>query len=187
MDITAQKQALRREAKARRALLPGAAETVAAAALPCIAKGSVVAGFFALGTELDPAALLATLAARGDRLCLAAVSGTAQPLLFRGYKPGDPLVPGPYGTSEPGPAAPLLRPDVVLVPLLAFDRQGWRLGYGGGYYDRSLRALRAEGPLLAIGLAYAAQEVASVPHDEKDERLDLVVTEQGVLSCTEMR
>jgi 5-formyltetrahydrofolate cyclo-ligase len=76
---------------------------------------------------------------------------------------------------------------VVLVPLLAFDRRGWRLGYGGGYYDRTLRALRAEGPLLAIGLAYAAQEVAAMPHDETDERVDLVVTEQGVLSCTEVR
>jgi 5-formyltetrahydrofolate cyclo-ligase len=76
---------------------------------------------------------------------------------------------------------------VVLVPLLAFDRRGWRLGYGGGYYDRTLRALRAEGPLLAIGLGYAAQEVAAVPHDEKDERVDLIVTERGVRSCTEVR
>jgi 5-formyltetrahydrofolate cyclo-ligase len=187
MDITAQKKALRREAKARRTLVPGAADVVAAATLPCIAKGSIVAGFFALGTELDPAPLLAALATRGDRLCLAAVAGTGEPLLFRGYKPGDRLVPGLYGTSEPGPAAPLLRPAVVLVPLLAFDRRGWRLGYGGGYYDRTLRALRAEGPLLAIGLGYAAQEVAAVPHDEKDERVDLIVTERGVRSCTEVR
>lgn len=143
----------------------------------------IVAGFIAISTELDPAPLMAALSARGTSLCLPFVQGEDQPLLFRRYRPGDALVPGPHGTLEPEAKAPLLRPATLLVPLLAFDAKGWRLGYGGGYYDRTLRAMRAKGHVRAIGLAYAAQERASVPHDEKDERLDLIVTEQGVMSC----
>jgi 5-formyltetrahydrofolate cyclo-ligase len=150
-----------------------------------LGASDVVAGFIAMTSELDPAPLLAALAGRGHELCLPFVQGQDRPLGFRRYSPGDPLVPGPHGTSEPASGAALIRPSVVLVPLLAFDRKGWRLGYGGGYYDRTLRALRAEGPVRAIGLAYAAQEVASVPHDERDERMDGVVTERGVVACAE--
>ena len=180
---------MRAEARQRRASLgvAGAAEAVAGHALRILAIGDkpVYAGFWAISSELDPAPLLAVLHARGDVLCLPFVAGAGQPLGFRRYRPGDVLTAGPHGTREPLAAAATTIPTVVFVPLLAFDRKGWRLGYGGGYYDRTLRALRQAGRVRAIGLAYAEQEVPALPHEASDERLDHVVTEQGVIACAE--
>ncbi|MCW5732408.1 MAG: 5-formyltetrahydrofolate cyclo-ligase, partial [Alphaproteobacteria bacterium] len=130
--------------------------------------------------ELDPRPLMELLAERGGRLALPGAARPGQPLVFHAYRWGDPLRPGPFGVMIPAEGAPELLPDMVLVPLLAFDRQGGRLGYGGGFYDRTLEALRRARPaLVAVGLAFAAQEVACLPHEAGDQRLDWIVTEHG--------
>ena len=182
----AEKAALRIAAKARRDALatPGAAAAVArhvtASRLIPAAGGIRVSAYLAMGSELDPAPLMAALVANGNISLMPAVAARGQPLLFRRWQPGDALVPGPLGTRTPSPEAPVDTPDVLLVPLLAFDAEGYRLGYGGGYYDRTLKSLRAAGPIVAIGMAYAGQEVTSLPHAAYDERLDAVATEKGV-------
>jgi 5-formyltetrahydrofolate cyclo-ligase len=117
----------------------------------------------------------------GHRLVLPAIRAAGEPLDFRAWQPGEPLVPAGFGTQEPAATAPSVAPSVLLVPLLAFDAAGYRLGYGGGFYDRSLALLRAAGDTLAVGLAYADQQVAAVPREATDQPLDLVVTERRVI------
>lgn len=112
---------------------------------------------------------------------LPALVGRDRPMEFRRWHAGDTLVPGQLGTNQPAKEAPVVEPSVLLVPLLAFDRAGYRLGYGGGYYDRTLAALRAGREVVAFGVAFAGQEVDHVPHDETDQRLDWVITEQGAI------
>jgi 5-formyltetrahydrofolate cyclo-ligase len=182
------KKTLRSDARARRraarlALGDAAASALCEAclaALPAfgLAAGAVVGGYWPIGDEADPRPLMEALHGLGFRLALPAVAGAA-PLTFRAWTPGQPLVEEPHGTREPPPTAPVLRPDVMLIPLLAFDGDGWRLGRGGGHYDRTLGALRAAGRVLAVGIAFAAQRVAAVPRDGYDQRLDWVVTEEG--------
>ncbi len=158
----------------------------AAAALAAAAKSlsswGPVAGYWPIGDEIDCRPLLAALAGLGCPLALPAVVAPDQPLAFRAWAPGGTLVAGAHGTREPPADASLVRPGLVLVPLLAFDRDLYRLGYGGGYYDRTLDRLR-RGPqgVRAIGLAYAAQEVAAVPRDGFDARLDGMLTERGLI------
>ena len=177
------KAELRRKAEAHRQTLaaPGHAAALAAHAdALAIAPGAVVAGYAAFRAEADPNALLRALADRGHPLALPAMTGKAEPLRFQRWREGDALVAHPYGVAEPLADAPVVVPSVVLVPLLAFDGRGTRLGYGGGYYDRTLAALRAVGSVRAIGIAYAGQELAEVPHGAHDERLDAVLTENGL-------
>jgi len=114
-------------------------------------------------------------------LALPAIAGRGQPLVMRAYEFGAPLSRGQWGIREPTPDAPEVEPDIVLVPLLAFDRGGGRIGYGAGYYDMTLARLRAKKKIAAIGLAFAVQETASVPVTPRDERLDLVLTEREVI------
>ncbi len=137
----------------------------------------VVAGYWPMAGEADVRPLLEALARRGCPVVLPAVVAKDQPLLFRRWHPGMPLEAGRHGTFHPPPHSPALRPDLLLMPLLAFDRRGGRLGYGGGYYDRTLAALRGERPATAVGIAYAAQEMDALPHEPHDQRLDWVVTE----------
>jgi 5-formyltetrahydrofolate cyclo-ligase len=180
----AAKAALRVAARADRDRLatPQAAEAVARHVLASglVPAGAKVSAYLAMGSELDPAPTVAALAARGHAALMPVVTPRGQPLVFRHWRPGDRLVKGPLGTQMPHPDAPVDEPDVLLVPLLAFDALGYRLGYGGGYYDRTLRALRAGRKITAIGLAYAGQEVTSVPHEAYDERVDAVATELGL-------
>lgn len=144
-------------------------------------EGGAVSFYTPQGHEMDPRPLAEALASRGHPLCLPVVTGKNAPLQFRAYAFGDLLEAGVWSIPQPLSQAPAMEPDVLLVPLLAFDRRGYRLGYGGGYYDRTLSLLRSRKPLLAIGLAYAAQEVETVPADARDERLDAVVTEGEVI------
>ncbi len=196
MDEAADKQRLRAAARKSRAEAH-AADTARAAPEQAadrflasfaaeVARGSraVVAGYWPFGTELDVRPLLHRLADRGVGLALPVTRGTDLPLEFRRWKPGDGLVQGAYGISHPQSLAPVVVPSLLLLPLLAFDARGWRLGYGAGYYDRTLAALRGLGvtragglPVLAIGIAYAAQETLAVPHHSGDQRLDGIVTE----------
>ena len=142
-------------------------------------KGAIIAGYWPMGEELDPRPLMLALASRGHAMALPVTPPRGQPLAFRAWVPGAALRPGPMGTSEPV-AGEELRPDVVLVPLLAFDRAGRRLGYGGGYYDRTLAALPGA---KAIGIAYAGQEMPEVPAGPQDFRLPLIATEDSVIIC----
>ncbi|MDJ0942505.1 MAG: 5-formyltetrahydrofolate cyclo-ligase [Kiloniellales bacterium] len=141
-----------------------------------------VSGYWPLRDELDPRPVLEALAARGRRLCLPVVVESGAALVFRSWRPDAALEPAVFGTRVPGPDCPSVEPDILLVPLLAFDRRGRRLGYGGGFYDRTLAALRGRRPVLAIGLAFAAQEVEEVPVEAGDEALDRIVTEREVIA-----
>lgn len=187
-DIAAIKQAMRREAEGRRAEAAASAdaeapERLARNVLSAVTTwpGAIASAYWPMRDELDPLLALKALAAKGHPTCLPVVLGNNQPLVFRSWKPGQHLVTGAFGTSEPPPEAPEVEPDLLLVPLLAFDRKGYRLGYGGGFYDRTLVALRARKAILAVGIAFAKQEVPEVPHDELDQRVDLIVTEAGVI------
>ncbi len=146
-----------------------------------VPPGAAVSGYWPMRSEIDPRPILTALHARGHSLCLPVVVGKGQPLIFRAWRPGDGLVAGGFGTQVPDEEQETVVPRLLLVPLLAFDRAGYRLGYGGGFYDRTLAALRAQGPVVAVGLAFSAQEVESVPHDATDARLDWIVTEAEAL------
>lgn len=145
--------------------------------------GLVVSGFASLPGELDCMPLMERLAADGVRLALPRVVAKGQPLEFRQWAPGDAMDAGVWGIAEPKADRAVLEPDILLVPLLAIDREGWRLGYGGGFYDRTLAALRDAKPIIAIGLAYDAQVVDAVPHLDYDEPLDWVLTPSGAMRC----
>lgn len=151
------------------------AEQLAPISLPA---GCAVSGYLPIGDEVDVMPLLQALRADGHAIALPVVVQRHLPLAFRRWRDGDALEDGPLGTRQPIADAPKIRPDALLVPLLAFDRRGYRLGYGGGYFDRTLSALRRDGPVIAIGASYAGQEVPSVPRGPHDEPLDWVVTER---------
>jgi len=182
-----EKSRLRAEAIARRDALPAdqrqaAAEAIAARPFPLpIRSGTIVSGFMPLKSEINPLPLMRKLTEQGARLTLPVIAGRGQPLVMREWTWGEPLVAGIWGIREPQPQARAVDPDIVLAPLLAFDRTGHRLGYGGGYYDLTIAQLRERKTLAAIGLAFAAQEVSSVPVTPRDARLDLVLTERGVI------
>lgn len=190
-ELRAAKAALRRPMLERRtaiaAAAPDAGSQVAAlvAASFAPASGSVVAGYWPMRDELDPRPTLSALSARGCRIALPVVAARGQPLVFRAWEDDEPLQDGPYGTAHPAEDADVVEPQLLLVPMLAFDRAGRRLGYGGGFYDRTLAALRGRFAVQAIGVAYADQEVDSVPAGPEDARLDGVVTERAYLDFTE--
>ncbi|HWK46094.1 MAG TPA: 5-formyltetrahydrofolate cyclo-ligase [Stellaceae bacterium] len=181
LKVVARRQAQRQRAEAHAAGAASAAEAVALHAARWLAdRPGIVSGYWPMRTELDCRPLLHGLAAAGRGLALPVVLSPAMPLGFRRWQPGVALVPGGFGTLVPPPEAETVEPDVLLVPLLAFDRQGRRLGYGGGFYDRTLAALRRHRPVVALGVAYAMQEMPDLPSDALDQPLDAVVTEQGI-------
>lgn len=144
-----------------------------------VIPGTPVAGYWPMRDEVDVRGLLADLVAAGADIALPVIAAPDRPLVFRRWRPGDVLAAGAFRIAEPAADKRTVVPQVVIVPLLAFDGAGYRLGMGRGYYDRTLRALRTGGAVVAVGVAFAAQEVAEVPHDGFDERLDWVVTERG--------
>ena len=183
------KAELRRAALARRDALPAearkaAAEAIAARAFPLpISPGTIVSGFMPMKakSEINPIPLLRKLADAGASLALPAIAGRGHPLIMRAWRFGAPLKAGQWGIFEPTPEAPEVVPDIVIVPLAAFDRHGQRIGYGAGYYDMTINALRAKKKVIAVGIAYAAQEIPKVPATERDARLDLVLTERETI------
>jgi 5-formyltetrahydrofolate cyclo-ligase len=155
-----------------------AAQAIALRGLPLDVKpGAVIAGYSPIRSEIDPAPLMRKLAEQGAQLALPAITARGQSLKFRLWHPGERLLPGPLGILEPSPAAAEITPDIVLVPLAAFDGVGHRIGYGAGHYDRTLAQLRKSRAVTAIGLAFAAQEVEAVPALQHDVALDYVLTE----------
>ncbi|MCP1334884.1 5-formyltetrahydrofolate cyclo-ligase [Futiania mangrovi] len=188
-DISATKAAARAEAKAARRAAQAAAGPDAGGraarnwmALAGDVAGRTVAVYYAMGEEMPTLPLIAALVRAGASTALPVVAGRDRPLVFRAWAPGDPLVSGGFGTSVPAADAAVVVPEILAVPLLAWDGQGYRLGYGGGFYDRTLAALRAAAPgVRAIGLAFAGQRVAGVPREATDIALDALAHEAGIV------
>lgn len=178
---------LRRAAAARRDALPAemrkaAAEAIAAREFPLpVAPGAIVSGFMPMKSEINPLLLMQKLESAGARLGLPRIVGRGHPLSMRAWAFGAPLERGQWGIREPRADALEVDPDILIVPLLVFDRAGYRLGFGAGYYDMTITALRARKTITAVGIAFAAQEVPAVPWTERDARLDLVLTEREAI------
>jgi 5-formyltetrahydrofolate cyclo-ligase len=175
-------KATRREAAEKR---PDAARHAARAFLDAIeiAEDATVALYHPINTELDTKPLAAALLDRGVRIALPVASKKPAPLVFRLFAAGDPLVEGVFGEQVPTDAADMVTPDIIVAPLLGFTRAGVRLGYGGGYYDRTIEALQKNGAVLFVGYAFALQEVDALPASPLDQRLDWVATERGAIRC----
>lgn len=145
--------------------------------------GKVAALYHGLGSELSPLLLADHLRETGWTLALPAVEDAeAARMVFRAWSPGEPLVPDSIGLRGPTADRPALEPDLVIAPLLAFQRDGTRLGQGGGYYDRALQALRARKPVFVLGVAYSGQQTANLPHEPHDQRLDAILTEKEYIA-----
>jgi len=185
-DTQSDKAQLRTAALAKRDALPAAerqqgAETITREFPLSIKQGTIVSGFMPMRSEINPLPLMRKLAAQGAQLALPVIQGRGKPLLMRAWGFGAPLEARQWGIKEPTDDAPVVDPDVLLVPLACFDRAGHRVGYGAGYFDKTIRALRAKKSVTAVGLAFAVQEIARVPATEFDEALDLVLTEREVI------
>ena len=185
-EIAQQKKLARKAAEAARAvahtvLTDTAALTLARTGIDFAGPvpGRTVSAFIPFGDEIDTRPLLAKLAAEGFTTCVPVVVKPATPLEFRAWVPGEETVPGRWNIPVPPETAKVVEPDVLLVPLLAFDRQGYRLGYGGGFFDRTIERLRGLKPVVAIGVAYSAQRVDEVIRGEHDQKLDWILTEAG--------
>jgi 5-formyltetrahydrofolate cyclo-ligase len=183
MSATASKASLRTEALAKRDALSdeqrvAASLAVAKRGLPFeISPGTVVSGYSPIRNEIDPVPLMRKIAEQGGLLALPAVMARGQSLTFRAWSPNDRMVMGPLGILEPSPAAAELIPDIMLVPLAAFDRLGHRIGYGAGHYDHTFAHLRKAKAVRGVGLAFAAQQIKAVPALAHDVALDYVLTE----------
>lgn len=186
-EVTEAKAALRLAALARRDALPASerasgAQTIAARTFPvAVPHGAIVSGYSPMKSELNPIPLMRKFADAGAQLALPVVAGRGKPLTMRAWSFGEELASGVWGIREPKADAPEVFPDILLVPLAAFDRHGHRIGYGAGYYDMTITRIRAMKPALAVGIAFAAQEIDRVPATSFDARLDLVLTEREVI------
>ncbi|PPD45951.1 MAG: 5-formyltetrahydrofolate cyclo-ligase [Methylocystis sp.] len=192
--MTDVKTDLRRHALARRDLVSpqeahAAAAAVAARGLALvmdIAAGTghaapIVSVYWPIRSEVNTRPLIEALAGKGYRVTLPVMHKVRHPLVFRDFAPGDDLVKGPYGLSEPADDKPARDPDIIFAPLAAFDRRGYRLGYGGGIYDATLAELRPKKKVTVIGVAYATQEADHVPTEPHDQRLDYLLTERELI------
>jgi 5-formyltetrahydrofolate cyclo-ligase len=188
-DVSAptQKSELRTAALAKRDAMSAAerqqgAETVAARAFPlAVPPGIIVSGFMPMRSEINPLPLMRKLAGDGAQLALPVIQGRGKPLLMRAWSFGAPLEARQWGIKEPADDAAVVDPDVLIVPLACFDRAGHRIGYGAGYFDKTIRGLRAKKSVTAVGIAFSAQEIPHVPATGFDEKLDLVLTEREVI------
>jgi len=180
--IEAKRQVRARMLAAREAWDPSCGAALAGHVLHVLPPpvGAVVSGFWPIGKEIDIRPLLLALYLRGHPIVLPETPKRGNPLIFRLWHPGAAMVPERFGTSRPD--GEVRQPDFLLVPLLAFDRRGYRIGYGAGYYDRTLAMLPGR---FRLGVAYAAQELDVVPAGPYDQRLDAVATERGVIFCKE--
>jgi 5-formyltetrahydrofolate cyclo-ligase len=181
------KATLRQSALARRDAMPAdaraaAVETVCQRPFPIlIAPGTIVSGYSPMKSEFNPVPLMRKFADAGATLALPVTPKRGNPLIMRAWAFGDELASGVWGIREPKPEAPEVFPDIMLVPLAAFDRSGHRIGYGAGYYDMTIARIRAMKPVTTIGLAFAVQETGKVPATSFDQQLDLVLTESEII------
>ena len=186
-SLIEEKDRLRRGAGRRRRELAAAEAPAVAGAKAAdqflaqfsLPKGAIVSAYWPMGDELDPRPLIHRLHGAGHVIGLPVVVAKGAPLMFRAWTPETRFVPGGFRTEVPEPSAPEVVPNVLLVPLLAFDEAGYRLGYGGGFYDRTLVKLRASAHISAIGFAYEGQAVADVPRADYDQPLDAISGRHG--------
>ncbi len=184
MDISEQKKTARKQAFAARKAAQSPTASIAAsghltAFLSTQPKGSIVAGYMPIQTEIDPRPTQTALCDLGYRLCLPVIQGHNKPLVFREWTPESGMIEGDFGALIPR-GGDYLTPDIAIIPLVGFDAKGARLGYGGGFYDRTLAEIETQKNVLKVGFAFAGQEIASVPTDRFDQYLDAIVTENGV-------
>lgn len=184
IDISELKQTARRKAFAARKTAHCQSANIAACGfltehISALGSDTVVAGYMPIQTEIDPRPSLHSLHEQGHRICLPVIQGHAMPLLFREWEPNCAMIEGDFGALIPR-GGDLLTPSAAIVPLVGFDATGSRLGYGGGFYDRTLEGLRKDPNFVAIAFAFAGQELTDVPVDRFDQKMDLVVTENGV-------
>lgn len=182
-DLLAIKAAARKAAFARRKVAYDTARPAVAGLLSEVLagyRGVPLSGYMPIRTEIDPLASMAEAAAHGD-VAVPVITAAGQPLRFSRWEPGCALAKGPFGAMIPA-HEDFLEPEILIVPLVAFDAHGGRLGYGGGFYDRTLEGLRSRRPTLAIGFAFDAQEADDLPLEATDQPLDMVVTESRILS-----
>ena len=184
------KKRLRREALERRAALPHDLRGLFSRrlveqglALAERFEASIVSAFYPIRNEPDTLALLEALAFEGVSTALPVIVSRTAPLQFRRWRPGEPTIPGDMNIPEPPASAETVEPDLLFVPLAAFDRRGHRIGFGAGYYDRTLSLLRAKKRVCAVGVAYATSEVETAPDEPHDERLDFILTEQDLIDA----
>lgn len=186
ISLVTTKAQQRTAALARRDALPiterrAASQKIAQRRFPVpLGEGTVVAGYSPVRSECDPIPLMRSLAGNGAQLALPVIEKD-KTLSFAEWRQGEQLTAGPFGILQPRPSALDVEPDIILVPLVGFDRSGHRIGYGVGYYDRTLQALRARKPVVAVGIAFAIQEIDTVVADANDQRLDLVLTEREMI------
>jgi 5-formyltetrahydrofolate cyclo-ligase len=184
-DLAAAKAAARKAAFARRKAAHAASDSTDSALLSGVLagyRGVPLAGFLPIRTEIDPLPAMSEAAALGP-VAVPVITAAGQPLLFSRWTPDGPLRDGPFGARVPE-VDDFIEPEILIVPLVAFDRHGGRLGYGGGFYDRTLERLRARRATLAIGFAFDAQEAESLPLEPTDQPLDMIVTERRVLTAS---
>ncbi|MBY8975286.1 5-formyltetrahydrofolate cyclo-ligase [Rhodobacteraceae bacterium NNCM2] len=185
MDLSEEKAALRKRAFAARKVAHADRGDSPLAARDHFLAGrmhtgaAVISAYCPIRTEIDPTPLMEALHAAGHTLCVPVIQGEGMALKFARWQPGEAMVPGPFGAEVPADLH-WVEPELLITPLVAFDAGCWRLGYGGGFYDRSLEELRQKRPTRAVGLAYSAQEVVAVPREPTDQPLDAVVTELGL-------
>ncbi|HPG22492.1 MAG TPA: 5-formyltetrahydrofolate cyclo-ligase [Amaricoccus sp.] len=186
-DLAAVKRAARAEAYARRERIhagaAGAARLAAAHALGEVAQlrgVERISGYLPIRSEIDPRPLMRAFLGLDFQVCVPVIEHRGQPLRFRAWTPAAPILRGHHGIDVPAEGA-WFDPEFLVVPLLAFDARGHRLGYGGGYYDRTIAHLRESGDVRAVGIAYAGQEIEAVPDGDNDMRLDAIVTERGIV------
>lgn len=186
-----EKARIRRAALARRADVDRATREAFAERLAiegvAIARRAVVrtvAAFWPIGTEPDTLMLLAALDYHEFVAALPVTGAMGKPLTFRRWREGDPMVEGPMRIPEPSPRLQQVHPDLMFVPAAGFDRRGYRVGYGGGFYDVTLAALRAQRALLTVGIAFACQEVERIREEEHDQALDFILTENELIDCS---
>jgi 5-formyltetrahydrofolate cyclo-ligase len=181
-DLDARKAAARTAAFARRKAAHAADTGAAAGVLSSVLagyRGVALSGYMPIRTEIDPLPAMAEAAAHGV-VGVPMIDRAGQPLRFARWTPGAEMTEGAFGALIPA-RLDFFEPEILIVPLVAFDRKGGRLGYGGGFYDRTLEQLRARRPTLAVGFAYAAQEAEALPLEPNDQPLDMIVTEHGVI------
>lgn len=181
--ITEDKAALRKTAFAARKIAHGqgldeAANAALLKVLEDMPGAEIIAGYMPIRTEVSPLPTMTILYGQEKRICVPVITGEGQPLEFHEWVPGGEMVDGPFGAQVPKSGAVLV-PDVLIMPLVAFDAKGTRLGYGGGFYDRSLEQISSCKQVKAIGFAYSAQKMTHLPREATDWPLDLIVTERG--------
>jgi 5-formyltetrahydrofolate cyclo-ligase len=190
MDVVSAKVALRKAALERRAAVADDVRerfadklAIEGVAIARRMRARTISAYWPMRGEADPRWLLHALAYHEFVAALPCVMGRGHPLVFRRWTSRDVLVDGPFGTQEPSRRLLEVRPDILFVPLAAFDRRGNRIGYGAGYYDLTLAELRSMKPVVAIGTAFSVQEIAEAPSEPHDQRLDFVMTENEMIEC----